>query len=235
MTETPELAAVPPNPTPEPVAPAESAEVTRLRAHAAKLLDEAKKAKDQARETSEELQRLKDERATAQESNLVEQQQFKTLWEQAQETNTELRNELAVLRRESEEARLNAESAALKAKFTAAAANSDMVAPDQFYELNKANIRQKDGKPVYLLGGVETDLKSALDTLKQPGSMFEHFFRASGVGGMGAGGTATTGTAVTSASSNPYMSGNVTARLQLELENPQLAEQLKAQAAASRS
>lgn len=234
MTETPELAAVPPNPTPEPVAPAESAEVTRLRAHAAKLLDEAKKAKDQARETSEELQRLKDERATAQESNLVEQQQFKTLWEQAQETNTELRNELAVLRRESEEARLNAESAALKAQFTAAVAG-DVVAPDQFYELNKANIRQKDGKPVYLLGGVETDLKTALDTLKQPGSTFEHFFRASGVGGMGAGGTATTGTAVTPATTNPYMTGNVTARLQLELENPQLAEQLKAQAAASRS
>ena len=62
-------------------------------------------------------------------------------------------------------------------------------------------------------------------------ALCEHFFRASGAVGMG---TTAQPPAAAATSGNPYLSRNLTAIVQLETENPELASQLKAEAARAR-
>jgi hypothetical protein len=59
------------------------------------------------------------------------------------------------------------------------------------YALLKDDLRLKDGNLIILAGGVETDLNSHLNSLKQPGSNWEHNFASSGARGMSATGSST--------------------------------------------
>ena len=234
MADLNEQAPVAPEAPPEPVAPSESPEVVRLRNHAAQLLDEMKKERDKNRALAKQIEDFQSQQEERKVTEMVDQNQFQPLWEQAQETNNQLRTQIADLQRELNDTRQTAERETLKSRFTAAV-SKDVIEPEQFFELNKSNIRQKDGKPVYLLGGVETDLATALETLRQPGSRYEHHFRLSGMGGMGAGGTTTASSGAPATSGNPYLTNNVTARIALEMSNPDEASRLKAQAAAAKS
>jgi hypothetical protein len=93
----------------------------------------------------------------------------------------------------------------------------------------EGKIRDKEGKPVVLNGGVEQSLAEFIPSLKQPGSGYEHFFTAGGASGMGATNTAV-GSTNTPPSDNPYITGNLTAQIAMETREPEKAKILQAEA-----
>ena len=76
-----------------------------------------------------------------------------------------------------------------------------------------------------LNGGVEQPLGEYLANLKQS-TDWQHHFGASGSKGMGSTGL----TSVSPGRENPYRTGDLTAAIRLEVENPELAKALKAEA-----
>ena len=81
-------------------------------------------------------------------------------------------------------------------------------------------------------GGVEVPLAEFIINLKNPGSGYEHFFSSSRVSGMG---TSAGSPSITNGMENPYQSRNFTEQVRLEVENPELARQLKAEAGIKRA
>jgi hypothetical protein len=94
------------------------------------------------------------------------------------------------------------------------------------YALLHSQLRDVEGRPVVLAEGAEQPLDAYLGNLRAPGSGYEHHFSSTGARGMGS--TATT--SVAPGMSNPYKTGNLTERIRLETENPELAKALMAEA-----
>ena len=181
-----------------------------------------------------ELDAIRAERGAEQTQQLANQGEFKSLWEQANATNTDLSRENERLKQEMEAMKAGYQQESIKSRFIAKTA-AQLNAPEQFFELHRSNIRDKDGNLVFLQGGVETDLDSALNSFRQPDSGYEFHFRPTGTTGMGiSGGPVSVGSSQTPAD-NPYRTGNVAAIVQLELSNPKLAETLRAEAKQSAS
>jgi hypothetical protein len=93
----------------------------------------------------------------------------------------------------------------------------------------EGKIRNKDGSPVVLNGGVEQPLSEFIPSLKQPGSGYEHHFIAGGASGMGASNTVV-GSSNVPLSDNPYVTGNLTQQIALETREPDKAKLLQAEA-----
>ena len=72
----------------------------------------------------------------------------------------------------------------IKASALNALSQSGVVNPDQAFSLLKENLRLKDGVPIALAGGVEVPLQQHLESLRAPGSGWEHHFAGSGARGM---------------------------------------------------
>ena len=131
----------------------------------------------------------------------------------------ELRAELASVTQDREQDRLRA--ASLSQINQAGAVNSN-----QMFQLLQQQLRaDEQGKPVVLNGGVEQPLGDYLASLKNSAD-WQHHFGASGAQGMGS----AAGGSVAPGRNNPYRSGNLTEAMQLEIENPDLAKALKAEA-----
>ena len=81
----------------------------------------------------------------------------------------------------------------------------------------------KEGNLVALHGGVEVQLNDHLESLKSPGSGMDYFFAGSGARGMSAAGSSSS-----TAGGKSWSGMTVTERIQLEMDNPQRAQQLKA-------
>ena len=229
----PEIAAetpVAPPATPADPAPAADPQIEALRKHNEKLIGEKRQVQAQLDELKQQLQSIKDEQATRQQQTLKDQGEFKALWEQASETNKQLQQQLDDLRAQLNQKDEEVLRTTQRTQFLSKAAG-EVLAPDQLYRLVEENLKLVDGRLVALRGGVEVDLDRYIELLKAPGSGYEHFFRASGAVGMGTAAQAPTAAAT---SGNPYLSGNFTAIVQLEMENPELAAQLKAEAARAR-
>ena len=190
----------------------------------------AKEAEAQMSKLAEELEQIKAAQSAATQKSLEEQGQFRQLWEDTKKTVTardaeivELKAQLASVTQERQQDRLRA--ASLSQINTAGAVNSQ-----QMYLLLQSQLRQDaDGNPVVLNGGVEQPLGDYLSNLKQS-SEWQHHFGASGAQGMG---SAPAGS-VAPGRSNPYRDGNLTEALRLEVENPDLAKALKAEAGRTR-
>ena len=88
--------------------------------------------------------------------------------------------------------------------------------------------KNAEGKVVVLSGGVEQDLTSYLTSLKNPGSGWEHHFKASSSAGMGAKPSPVANAG--GGQPNPWKTGNVTQQMLISEQNPQLAAVLKQEA-----
>ena len=131
----------------------------------------------------------------------------------------ELKAKLQSVTQERQQDRFRA--AALSKINTAGAVNSQ-----QMYLLLQSQLRQDDeGNPVVLNGGVEQPLGDYLANLKQSWD-WQHHFGASGAQAW----VARLVEAWLPAANNPYRNGNLTEALRLEVENPDLAKALKAEA-----
>jgi hypothetical protein len=217
---------------PQPVAESSdlATQLEALRAKNQELIAERRKD----RENRENLQKQLDELRVAQESaktaKLAESGEFKTLWEQAQETVAELKQQLAAKESEVEQIRQGFTQEQVKSAAIAQLSQAGALAPDQLYRLLQENLRAKEGQPVAVVGGVEVPVGEYIANLKNPGSGYEHHFAATNRAGMGV-----TGSARNTAfpgQANPWSkdSWNVTQQMMMLASDPDKARLLKAEA-----
>ena len=165
---------------------------------------------------------------------LEDQGQWKTLWEEANKTAQEKDQIINDLRRENKEIKASNETANLKTAALSAISDAGAINAEQTLSLLQNNLkRSEDGKVVVLNGGVEQDLGTYIGNLKNPGSGWDHHFKASAAAGMGAKPTPTSN--VSPGMLNPWKEGsiNLTRQMILESSEPDLAAVLKKEASNS--
>lgn len=234
----PEDQLVPPTPVesvaPQPVADTSdlAQQLEALRAKNAELIGERRKD----RETRETLQKQLDTLSAAQQEaktqQLAQSGEYKTLWEDAQQTVSDLKQQLAAKEAETEQIRQGYTQEQIKSATIAQLSNAGALAPDQLYRLLQENLRAKDGQPVAVAGGVEVQIGEYIANLKNPGSGYEHHFAATNRAGMGVAGSARTSSLP--GQSNPWQkdSWNITQQMLLLSQDPDKARLLKAEAGA---
>jgi len=207
-----------------------AAQIEALRAKNQELIAERRKDRENRETIQKQLDELKQAQETAQTTKLAESGEFRTLWEQAQETVADLKQQLA--ERESKISSMEASFSQeqLKSSAIAQLSTAGALAPDQLYRLVQENLRAKDGQPVAVVGGVEVPVGEYIANLKNPGSGYEHHFAASNRAGMGVTGSARA-TALPG-QSNPWSQEgwNVTQQMMMLSEDPDRARLLKAEA-----
>ena len=149
---------------PQPVAESSdlAAQLEALRAKNQELIAERRKD----RENRESLQSQLDELRLAQESaktaKLAESGEFKTLWEEAQQTVADLKQQLLAKESEVEQIKQGYTQEKLRASVIGQLSTAGALAPDQLYRLVQENLRAKDGQPVAYVGGVEVPIGDVL-------------------------------------------------------------------------
>ena len=235
MPEDPTVLTPPVEPVaPQPVADTSdlAQQLEALRAKNAELIGERRKD----RETRETLQKQLDTLSAAQQEaktqQLAQSGEYKTLWEEAQQTVADLKQQLANKEAETEQIRQGYTQEQIKSATIAQLSNAGALAPDQLYRLLQENLRAKDGQPVAVAGGVEVQIGEYIANLKNPGSGYEHHFAATNRAGMGVAGSARTSSLP--GQSNPWQkdSWNITQQMLLLSQDPDKARLLKAEAGA---
>jgi len=193
----------------------------------------AKQARKEAEETRSEVVRLRQDleaqkslQQSVAQKNLEDQGAFKQLWEDAKKTVSQRDAEINDLKTQlssvtEERSRDQLKAAALSQINTAGALNSQQM----YLLLQSQLLTDNEGLPAVLNGGVEQPLSDYLANLKQSAE-WQHHFGASGSRGMNAAGAVS----VAPGRDNPYRKGNLTEVLRLEVESPELAKALKAEA-----
>jgi len=217
---------------PQPVAESSdlAAQIEALRAKNQELILERRKDRENRDAIQKQLEELKLAQEQAQTTRLAESGEFKTLWEQAQETVAELKQQLADRDSRITSMEANFTQEQVKSAAIAQLSNAGALAPDQLYRLVQENLRAKDGQPVAVVGGVEVPVGEYIANLKNPGSGYEHHFAATNRAGMGVTGSARS-TALPG-QANPWSQEgwNVTQQMMMLEENPDRARLLKAEA-----
>ena len=174
----------------------------------------------------DDVYKQKEEKRT---KDLEEQGQWKTLWEEANKTAQEKDQQITSLSQQLQEMKTTNEVASTKQTALAAISNVGAINAEQTLSLLQGKLQKNsNGEVVVLNGGVEQNLGTYLTSLKNPGSGWEHHFKASSAAGMGAkpSPVANAGTG----QPNPWKSGNVTQQMLLSEQDPQLAAVLKQEA-----
>lgn len=162
---------------------------------------------------------------------LEDQGQWKDLWEEANKTAQDKDQRIAELERQLDELRVSNEKAATRTSALAAISQAGAINAEQMLMLVQNNLQKnQDGKVVVLQGGVEQDINTYLNNLKNPGSGYEHHFKPSSAAGMGA--KPTPNSAIAPGMANPWKEGsiNITRQMQLDAQDPELAAVLKREA-----
>jgi len=210
-----------------------TAQLEAVKAKNAELIAERRKD----RENREALQAQIDDLRSAQESaktqKLAESGEFKTLWEEAQQTVADLKQQLSAKEAEVDQIRQGFTQEQVKSAAIAQLSQAGALAPDQLYRLLQENLRAKDGQPVAVVGGVEVPVGEYIANLKNPGSGYEHHFAATNRAGMGVTGSARA-TALPG-QTNPWSKEgwNITQQMMMLSTDPDKARLLKAEAGAN--
>ena len=162
-------------------------------------------------------------------TELEEQGQWKTLWEEANKTAQEREQQISTLSQQLDDLKTSNELASTKTAALAAISNLGAINAEQTLSLLQSKLQKNaEGKVVVLNGGVEQDLNTYLISLKNPGSGWDHHFKASSSAGMGAKPSPVANAG--GGQPNPWKTGNVTQQMLISEENPQLAAVLKQEA-----
>ena len=198
----------------------------------AKLADLQKQVADEqekfkgAKSKLDEVYKKKEAERTKQ---LEDQGQWKTLWEEANKTAQEKEQQITTLSQQLEDLKTSNEVASTKTTALAAISNLGAINAEQTLALLQGKLQKNaNGEVVVLNGGVEQDLTSYLTSLKNPGSGWEHHFKASNSAGMGA--KPSPAGDVSGGQTNPWKTGNITQQMLISEKNPQLAAVLKQEA-----
>lgn len=226
-------------PEPQPVAGADLVQPTPdVSGIKAEYESQINALKAQAAEADERFQGIKaklDEVYKKQDDQrkkvLQDQGQWKDLWEEANKTAQEKDQQIAELNRQLEDLRASNEAATMRTAAMSAISTAGAINAEQMLMLLQNNLRKSEtGSVVVLNGGVEQDLQTYLNNLKNPGSGFEHHFKPSSAAGMGAKPTPTS--TVAPGMNNPWKEGsiNLTQQMMLSAQDPELAAVLKREA-----
>jgi predicted RNase H-like nuclease (RuvC/YqgF family) len=162
---------------------------------------------------------------------LEDQGQWKDLWEEANKTAQDKDSQIADLQRQLEDLKISNETAATRTTALSAISRAGAINAEQMLMLLQSNLhKSEDGSVSILNKGVKQDINSYLANLKNPGSGFEHHFKASNAAGMGA--KPTPNSAIAPGMSNPWKEGsiNITRQMQIDAQDPDLAAVLKREA-----
>jgi rhamnose utilization protein RhaD (predicted bifunctional aldolase and dehydrogenase) len=207
-----------------------SSQVEALRAKNQELIAERRKDRENRETLQAQIDELRTAQETAKTAKLAESGEFKTLWEEAQQTVADLKQQLAAKESEVDQIRQGFTQEQVKSAAIAQLSQAGALAPDQLYRLLQENLRAKEGQPVAVVGGVEVPVGEYIANLKNPGSGYEHHFAATNRAGMGVAGSART-TALPG-QSNPWSkeSWNITQQMMMLASDPDKARLLKAEA-----
>jgi len=188
------------------------------------------KLNEQLAELKRQNEDLQKKLLTGKTQKLEEAGEFERLWREAQQTISVKELENQELQNRLDSVQSSAAQEKLKSSALGKISQAGVIAPDQLYQLMAQNLREVDGQPVALNGGVEQPLGDYLAQLKNPGSGYEHFFSASGARGMGSAPGASA--SVAPGMSNPWRaeSFSLTQQFALQASNPELAAALQAEA-----
>ncbi len=204
-------------------------EANERAAKAEALADQQRKAAEEAEQkfknAKSKIGQYYDDRNKA----LEDQGMYKPLWEEANKTNQEMQNEVNNLKQQIQDLQNSNEAANTKQEALAAISNIGAINAEQTLSLLQGKLQKNaEGKVVVLNGGVEQDLNTYLSSLKNPGSGWEHHFKASSAAGMGAKPSPTSNAG--GGQVNPWKTGNLTQQMILSEKDPQMAAVLKQEA-----
>ena len=207
-----------------------AAQLEAIKAKNAELIAERRKDRDNREAIQKQLDELRSAQESAKTQKLAESGEFKTLWEQAQDTVADLKQQLADREAKISSMETSFTQEQLKAGAISQLSQAGALAPDQLYRLVQENLRTKDGQPVAVVGGVEVPVGEYIANLKNPGSGYEHHFAATNRAGMGVAGSARA-TALPG-QSNPWSQEgwNITQQMVMLSSDPDRARLLKAEA-----
>ena len=233
MPEEQQAVAAPVEPTaPQPVAGSSdlAAQLDALRAKNQELIAERRKDRENREALQQQLDEIRASQEQAKTAKLAESGEYRTLWEEAQQTVSDLKQQLAAKESEVEQIRQGFTQEQLRASAIGQLSQSGALAPDQLYRLLQENLRAKDGKPVAYVGGVEVPIGEYIANLKNPGSGYEHHFAATNRAGMGVAGSARS-TALPG-QANPWSKDgwNITQQMMMLSTDPDKARLLRAEA-----
>ena len=189
------------------------------------LISEKQAVKKQVDDMQRQLADLQSNQQKAKQAQLAESGEFKTLWQEATGTVSSLQDELAARDKHIQELQVASQQQQIKATAINAFTQQGVNAPDHLMKILGDNLRlDQNGNVIALHGGVEVDLNSHLNNLKQPGSGFEMFFNGTQARGMSASGSSSN-----ASGGKSWGSMSFSERVQMEMENPQMAAQLQSQ------
>lgn len=229
-------AAVPPSPATDTV---DSSEFQRLKTKLDLVTQDKLRAGEtnaklnaKVQELEEQLRGLTAQLKSGEQQKLESSGEYAKLWEQSKETNRGLEKRIQELENELDAERQARRTETLRTKALQQISAAKALRPDQMLSLLAPNLREVDGAPVVLDGGMEVPLSDYLGRLRTPDSGWDHHFQPNGVKGMGT--TPSTPVGVdTYGKPNPFKreSLNLTEQTRLYREDPTLFDRLKAEAA----
>ena len=220
--------------TPAPQAPNLDSVKTEYETQIAALQKELAAAQEDRKGVKRKLDEVYQKQDDQRRKTLEDQGQWKDLWEEANKTAQEKDLQINTLNEELKNLKSSNETANIKTSALSAISNSGAVNAEQMLSLLQDRLKRNDnGDVVVLNGGVEQDLNNYIGNLKNPGSGWEHHFKASSAAGMGAKPSPTSN--VSPGMTNPWKEGsiNITRQMTLEGSDPELAAVLKREAGAS--
>ena len=224
--------------TPSPDAPNAPSpdDLARIKAKLDLVTEDKRRAGEKNAELNRKLQELEESlRATqaqlkdGEQQSLVANGEYKRLWEDAKETNLQLERQLSEHRMQLDAERQARAQETLKSRALSEITQAKALRPDQLLSLLGADLREVDGKPVVINGGIEIPLGDHLSRLRAPESGWEHHFAANGAKGMGSSPAAPNGSPQVA---NPFLakSPNLSEIGRLYIEDRALHDRLKAEA-----
>lgn len=219
--------------TPEQIAElqAKAAKADELEQRLAAVDGKKGEVLDEKKKLQQELQELKDKETARQQKEMEEQGKLAELLEQTRKNNEELQKQL----QEKDQAISAAEKKRIedrvRSDFMAAVA-ADVFNAEHTWDLFKGSAQDRDGKTIVVYKGAEIS-PAELPAKLRTDTSYAYLCRPAKKGGMGAPTNAPGGPA--EATTNPYIAGNVTAQIALQIENPEEAARLQAEARAARA
>lgn len=223
-------------PSPDASAPAANEDVARLKAKLDLVSEDKRRAGEKNAELNRKLQELEEAlRATqaqlkdGQQQSLEANGEYKRLWEDAKDTNLQLERQLSEVRAQLDAERQARAQETLKTRALSEITTAKALRPDQLLALIASDLREVEGKPVVISGGIEVPLADHLARLRAPDSGWEHHFAPNGAKGMGSTPAAAIGSPPVA---NPFTAQppNLTEIARLFREDRALHDRLKAEA-----
>jgi len=212
--------------TPEQIAElqAKAAEAEELQRRLGALDDKRAEILDEKRQLKERLKELEDKEEARKQKELEDQGRTAELLERERKQREELQKQLQEKDEVIEQERQQRIKDRVRADFIAVFNSGEVFHPEHAWALLHSFVQDEDGRTTASFKGQKVAVAELAARLRQD-PQYAYLFKPKGAGGMG---SRPAGGEPVGTSGNPYLpGGNLTRRIALELENPDLAAKLK--------